>query len=174
MEIIKLPVGTYQCNCYILKKENNIILIDPGSDFHEINKYLKNNNLLGILVTHNHFDHVGALQDILNNYQTEVYDYHNLKEKTYQIGPFSFEVIYNPGHTADSISFYFPTYKIMFVGDFVFKNSIGRTDLPTGNSNQMKQSINDIKQMAKDIKIYPGHGEITSLEEEFNNNIYFR
>lgn len=174
MEIKKLVVGPLECNCYILKIDNNILVIDPGDNYELINSYIINNNILGILITHNHFDHVGSLNELKNNYQVNIYDKSNLEEKEYQIGPFSFEVIHNPGHSSDSISFYFKKYNSLFVGDFIFKNSIGRCDLPTGDYNQMKISISKLKKYEDNIIIYPGHGEITSLDYEKLNNIYFK
>ena len=95
-----------------------------------------------------------------------------LKEKNYKIENFSFDVIYTFGHTSDSVTYYFKEEKIMFTGDFIFKNSIGRTDLG-GNSNDMKNSINKIKKYSDNIKIYPGHGDTTSLIDEKANNVYF-
>ena len=64
--------------------------------------------------------------------------------------------------------------KIMFVGDFIFKGTIGRCDLKGGNINDMKRSINLIKKYDKKIKLYPGHGDYTTLEYEMNNNLYMR
>ncbi len=62
----------------------------------------------------------------------------------------------------------------MFVGDFIFKGSIGRCDLPYGNIKEMKKSINLIKKYDKNIKLYPGHGDETSLGYEIENNIYMK
>ena len=86
---------------------------------------------------------------------------------------FNFEVIYNPGHTDDSISYYFKEENILFSGDFIFKGSVGRTDLG-GNNLDMLNSINKIKQYNKDIIIEPGHGEETTLEYELKYNPFFR
>ena len=61
----------------------------------------------------------------------------------------------------------------MFTGDFVFKNTIGRTDLETGNMKEMEESIEKIKKYPKATKLYPGHGELTTIEEEIKNNPFF-
>ena len=103
-----------------------------------------------------------------------IYNYSNLEEKEYTISDFSFEVIYNPGHTSDSISYYFKDIESLFCGDFIFYESIGRCDLPTGNINKMKESIKKIKKYPKNIKIYPGHDISTTLNYEIENNIYFK
>ena len=96
----------------------------------------------------------------------------NLKEGKITIGPFDIEVIYTKGHTNDSVTYYFKEEKIMFTGDFIFKNSIGRTDLG-GNTKDMIESINKIKHYDDSIIIYPGHGEYTTLSSEKENNEFF-
>lgn len=168
MEIKTVKVGYLQTNCYIIKN-NNIIIIDPGDEYEKIKNEISG-NISGILITHNHFDHIGALKQFKN---TKIYDYNNLKEQIYNIDDFKFEVIYTKGHTDDSISFYFEEEKAMFTGDFVFKQSIGRTDLETGSNEEMKKSIEKLKKYPKDITLYPGHGDKTTLEEEIKTNPFF-
>ena len=169
MEIKTVKVGSFRTNCYIIKKENNIIVIDPGDEYEKIKKEI-DKNISAILVTHNHFDHIGAINQFKN---IKIYDYKNLKEQIYNIDDFKFEVIYTKGHTNDSISFYFKEEKVMFTGDFVFKNSIGRTDLETSSNEEMKKSIEKLKKYPKDITLYPGHGKETTLEEEIKTNPFF-
>ena len=96
-------------NCYVLEKDNKYLIIDPGSEFDRIDIYInKDGEVLGILITHRHFDHIGALSDFVNKYSCPVYDKLTTDEESvYKIGPFSFKVIFNPGHTPDSITFYF-------------------------------------------------------------------
>lgn len=174
MKIEKIEVGYLQTNCYILIKNNDCLIIDPGDDFDRITSKIGNLNVLGIIITHYHFDHIGALEDIKNKYKTTIYDINNLEEKKYQIKDFEFEVIHTKGHHDTCITIYFKEEKIMFTGDFIFKGSIGRTDLETGNMLEMKASLEKIKKYPKDITIYPGHGEVSTLEYEFLNNIYLR
>lgn len=172
MKIDRIVTGYLQENCYILTKDDNCLVIDPGDDYHLIKEKLRDKKVLGILLTHNHFDHVGAVDDIRKENNVKVYSYDNLKEGINCIGNFSFEVICTPGHTSDSICFYFYEDDVIFTGDFLFKESIGRWDLETGNYNDMKNSINKIKKYNDDIVIYPGHGEKSSLLHEKNNNQY--
>lgn len=172
MKIKKIITGSLEENCYILIKNNDCIVIDPGDDFIKIKEKIKNLNLLGILITHYHFDHVGALDELLEYKSVKIYD-NDLEEKEYKINNFIFSIIKNPGHSSDSVSFYFKDDKIMFTGDFIFKGTIGRTDLPTGNMIDMKYSIKKIKKYDKNIILYPGHGEETTLEDEINNNYFF-
>ena len=91
-----------------------------------------------------------------------------LKEGINNIDNFKFEVIYTPGHTDDSICIYFKDNNIMFVGDFIFKNGIGRTDLG-GSIQKLKQSLTKISKYDSNIKIYPGHGKesILGIELEY-------
>lgn len=170
MKVKTVVVGPLEENCYILKKDNNVLIIDPGNETDKINKVIGNSKVVGILVTHNHFDHIGALSYFD---KTKIYNFSNLKEKENNIENFKFEVVYTPGHTSDSISFYFKEINSLFCGDFIFFESIGRCDLPTGNMGIMKESINKIKYYPKDMTIYPGHGPKTTLQYEINNNIYF-
>lgn len=165
----KVVVGVYEANCYILSKDKKVLVIDPGDEYEKIEPYLNDKEVVGVLVTHSHPDHIGALNYFDEN---KIYSYENLKEGKLEIGPFTFEVIQTKGHTNDSITFYFKEENIMFTGDFLFKGSIGRMDLPTGNHKEMKESIEKIKQYPNAI-IYPGHGAPTTLENEKHNNIYF-
>ena len=90
-----------------------------------------------------------------------------------EIGPFKFETIITKGHKDDCITYYFRDNQMMFVGDFIFKGSIGRCDLEGGNYDEMLKSIELIKKYDDDIKVYPGHGDETTLLYEKQNNPYF-
>ncbi|MDD2435380.1 MAG: MBL fold metallo-hydrolase [Bacilli bacterium] len=174
MDIKTIMVGPLQTNCYLLIKDNSCLIVDPGDDFKLIEKHLSNLRLVGILITHHHPDHIGALDELKNKYQVPVYSRHNLLEKEYHIDSFKFEVIYTFGHTSDSITFYFKEEKAMFVGDFLFKGSIGRYDLPTANYNDMVNSLNNIIKYNDDITIYSGHGPKTTLGDEKKDNPYLQ
>lgn len=170
MNVKRILVGPLQANCYILTIEKDNIIIDPGSEADKIKNSIKG-KVICILITHHHDDHTGALEEIKETFNCPIYDFSNLQEQKYQINNFYFEVIYTKGHTDDSITYYFYKDKIMFTGDFLFKGTIGRTDLETGNVIEMQKSINKIKTY-HDIKIYPGHGEETTINDEKQNNIY--
>jgi len=162
MNIKKVIVGRLDTNCYILEKDEECLIIDPGDEFDKI----KNNidkKVVGVLLTHKHFDHIGALDELVKFYKVSIYDKSNLKEGTNSINNFHFNVFYNPGHTMDSISFIFDD--IMFSGDFIFGGTIGRWDLG-GNIIDMKNSIKKILNENNNYKIYPGHGENTCLHNE--------
>lgn len=167
MKINVVKVSSYVTNCYILTIDNDVLVIDPGGNFEKIKPFLAGKNVLGAIVTHGHDDHNSEAFNFEN-----IYDYNNLKEGKNNIGPFEFEVIYTPGHTSDSITIYFEEDELMFTGDFLFKGTVGRTDFPTGDSNDMKNSLMKISKYP-DVKIYPGHGGFTTLDDEKENNIYF-
>ena len=164
MKIKRIIVGELEENCYIVEKNNKCIIIDPGD---EVNKIIENITceVVGILITHYHFDHIGALDELKEKY--------NIKENNYHILGFNFEVIDTPGHTSDSKTYYFKKDNIMFVGDFLFKNGIGRMDLPTGNENDMINSLEKIYKYPLNTIIYPGHGDSSTLEAEKANNLFF-
>lgn len=169
MKVETIVVGPLEENCYLLKKEGKVLVVDPGDEIEKIKKQIGNLQIEAILITHHHFDHIGALPYFSS---AKVYDFFNVEEKTYQIGPFQFDVLYTKGHSEDSISFLFPKEKKMFVGDFFFFHTIGRTDLPTGNNKEMQKSIERIKQYSN-YQVYPGHGPSTTLEEEKKYNCFF-
>lgn len=174
MEINKVVTGYLDENCYVLIKNGTCLVVDPGDDFKKIKEIVADNKVLGVLITHSHFDHIGALRNFLTKKSIKIFKRSNLEEKEYSIGDFKFKCIYTPGHSKDSVTFYFEDEKIMFVGDFIFKDSIGRTDLPGGSEDEMKRSLEKIIDYDGNTLLYPGHYEITTLEEERRNNIYFK
>lgn len=157
MEIKTIVVGDLETNCYILEKNNEVLIIDPGAEAKKIIKEVGAKKVVGCLLTHSHFDHVGVLEEICT--------YYNVKENEYKGSNFSYEVIETKGHTADSVTYYFKDEKIMFCGDFIFYHSIGRTDLG-GNDSDMQESLKKISLYDDDIVLYPGHGSKTTLKEE--------
>lgn len=162
MKIDRLILGSLQTNCYILAINNECLVIDPADNYDLIKNKIGNKNILGAIITHHHFDHVGA-----SSFFDNIYDINNLKEGINKIGDFIFEVIYTPGHTKDSICIYFKDENAMFVGDFIFKDGIGRIDLG-GNIFDMKNSIDKIAKYNPDIVIYPGHGDYSKLGLELD------
>lgn len=176
MEMLKLVVGPLKTNCYILYQDNKCLIIDPGDEENNIIKKIDKLGLkpLGILLTHNHFDHAMYADSLSNLYKIPVFDHKNLFEGTKKIDSFEFETIYTPGHSDTSITFYFKDYNLMFVGDFIFYENIGRVDLPGGSYQDMITSLEKIKKYNDDIVLYPGHGEKTTLGHEKKYNHYFK
>lgn len=173
MKVSKIEVGYLKCNCYLIEKDNEYLLVDPGAEYNKILKFIKDKNILGILITHSHNDHIGCLDKLTKDFNYPVYKYSTLTTNNINIGTFSLEVLSTKGHSKDSISFYFKEEKIMFVGDFIFYENIGRCDLEGGDYLEMMNSIKMIKKYDKDITLYPGHGKKTTIAHEIENNYYF-
>lgn len=165
MQINKVIVGPLETNCYILSIDNKCLVIDPGDEIDKIKEVIGNKEVIGVIITHYHFDHIGALKYFNKDL---VLNKSNLEEKEYDIEGFKFEVIFTPGHKEDCITIYFKENKVMFTGDFIFKNDIGRTDLEGGDMSLMLESLDKMKKYDKDIIIYPGHGDKTNLGVELN------
>ena len=174
MDIKCVVTGYLDENCYILIKNKTCLVVDPGDDFLKIKEAIGDNKILGVLITHSHADHIGALRNFLTKRSIKIFKRSNLEEKEYTVGDFKFECIHTPGHSKDSVTFYFKEDNLMFIGDFIFKESIGRTDLPGGSQMEMLESIKKILEYDDSIKLYPGHYESTTLGYEKENNEYLK
>lgn len=163
MDIECIKVGPLETNCYLLSKDNMTIIIDPGDDFLKIKKKIQN-KVVCVLITHSHFDHIGALEGVKNYYEVPVYNFENLETDNLEVESFNLKVVKNPGHSYDSVSYLIEDK--LFCGDFIFKDTIGRTDFPTGSMKEMQDSIRSILKCPDNLIIYPGHGEMTTLNKE--------
>ena len=203
LKIEKLVLGVFKVNCYILSLEDTNIIIDPGEDFDCIEKYLQGKRIKPdfIINTHGHYDHIGAVPDLILKYKIPFY-IHKLEEsiildpeknlssffggnglslKTYNLieenycsnfNNLGIEIINTPGHTPGSIVLRYKNF--LFTGDLLFKGAIGRTDLPGGDISKIRDSLAVIKEMDKDLTVYPGHGEDSILKYELKNNYYLQ
>ena len=175
MDIKKIVTGYLDENCYLLIDDEKCLVVDPGDEYNKIKEKIGNNKVLGILITHSHADHIGALRNFLTKRNIKIYKKSNVEENVeYKIGNFKFKCIFTPGHSKDSISFYFKEEKALFIGDCIFKESIGRTDLPGGNDAEMQQSLKKIFKLDEDTTLYTGHYDITTLSYEKENNPYLK
>jgi hydroxyacylglutathione hydrolase len=176
IEIIPCLNDNYSYLLY--DKESNIVAIIDPSDFGPCDKIIKKkyNKLDYILNTHHHFDHVGGNEKLKEKYKSKVLGFEldkdrvpgidiALKEKqNFKLGNSSFEVIFIPGHTKGHIAFYFEDEKIVFTGDTLF--SLGCGKVFEGTYEQMFSSLNKLKNLPVDTKIYCGH-EYTKKNLEF-------
>ena len=175
MEVKKVVTGAISENCYVLIDQGNCLVVDPGDEFSKIKEVIGTNKVVGVLLTHSHFDHVGALREVMNlSKKIQLFKRSMLVEKTYTIENFTFDCLFTPGHSSDSVTYYFKEEQIMFVGDFIFKEGIGRCDLPTGDFKVMKDSLRKISTYPKNTILYPGHDEDTTLGYELENNPYMQ
>ena len=198
MKIETYVMGPVSTNTYLLTEGKECILIDPDGKAEKLLDIIGERKLLAILLTHGHFDHIKAVDGLYDHFHCPVYLHEDdeylardryagksfgitsfiscpiekLQEGKMEIGPFSFEVIFTPGHTPGSVIYVFDD--AIFSGDTLFKGSIGRTDLEGGNYRIMKQSLDIFRHFTKDYKIYPGHEEATTLSEELLNNYYLK
>jgi len=208
-----IPAGLLSVNCCIINenKSKDALIVDPGGDFEILKNIIEKNKLelKSILLTHAHFDHVGAVGQLKKAFNCKVYLHeqdmylwNNLEEQAKAFGlkynekeklpdkPDVFikendeimlngkaiaKVIHTPGHSLGSVSYYFPEEKIAIVGDTLFKESVGRSDLWGGNGTQLRISIRDkIYPLGDDVCIIPGHGPITNIayEKVENFNVF--
>lgn len=186
-------------NCYVLQPfgDDVCIFIDLPPDLDDALQYVKNNNLTigGAFITHGHYDHALGLKDFNYNSYINLDDEFLARNPQEQIKYFmgssdgiemySGELNYlddipyknlnfykNPGHTKGSTSFEFSDLGLIFTGDFVFKDGIGRTDLQSGSLIDMKTSINNVfMNFNDDFEILPGHGPSGKVKSIKSNNI---
>lgn len=197
-KIDSLVLGSFAANCYLLWKHKHVLIVDPGSKSPKVQMLIDGQGGLvdGIYLTHGHFDHIAGVDVLANYYHCSIYmnpldipllanPYLNvsagmehevvirskvnaLEPGINQIGEFAFELIDAPGHSEGSSLMIWEGN--MICGDVLFQGSIGRTDLITGSNSKMAQTLRKIKQMDPNLKVYPGHGPITTLQEELLYN----
>ena len=193
MKLVCLPLGDYQTNTYILYNEDskNCLVIDPGYEPHQILRYVNQLNLEieAILLTHGHFDHVGAVRALVADFDCDVYlndretsmptmmtggklyythSYDEGDELT--LAGLTFRVMATPGHTPGSVCLDFGDH--LFTGDTLFAGSCGRTDLPGGDVKQMRASLSRLSKLEKHCWIHAGHGPGSHPGKEKESNPY--
>ena len=198
MLIKTIPVGQLETNCYVVTNEDTLecVVIDPGDESNAILDYIESNHLKcrAVMLTHGHFDHVGAADAVAGETGVPVYmnvrddarrggDAHlpyMLKEngKSYDDGDvieaagLRFEVLATPGHTPGGVTL--RCGDALFTGDTLFKGSCGRTDLTGGNMEQELASLRRLCELDGDYEVYPGHMDASTLERERAFNYYCR
>ena len=196
VEIKYHTVGKWRENSYLIKVGNDAWLVDPGDEFEKLEAFFKVDDLSlkGIVNTHGHFDHVGAVNQFKEKYlipffihskdkqilrQANLYkklagstlffvvpviDEYVENVKNILVGNKNIKVHYTPGHTNGSVLFEID--KCLITGDLLFNDKIGRVDLPGGNIKLLKESILYVLQNFEGFIIYPGHGEPFLLDKE--------
>ncbi len=205
MTVKTLSLGDLQTNCYILTDDetSSAVIIDPGAESEKIIQNISSMSLKVeyIILTHSHFDHTGALDDI-KEYTNAKIVIHKSEEKcisdenlslsgvfgystpkstaditvsdndTLPFGNDKLKFIHTPGHTVGSMCILIKD--IMFSGDTLFYLSMGRTDFPGGSNAQMRDSLKALSGLSPDIRVYPGHGDSTTIGFEASNNPFMR
>jgi len=206
MKIITLPVGLYDTNCYIAFDESarRAVVIDPGGDFEKIVTALTKNDLVldKILLTHGHWDHIWAVDKLMQEGVEFIMHSADLPYLTHELNKpmafpqmtaqplksmptrfvedgdvvecdgFELEVLHTPGHTPGSICYI--GEGAMFTGDFLFAGSIGRYDFPGGDKESMYASLRKLAAVDGDYAVYPGHNAASTLAREKGENQFIK
>lgn len=199
MKVKKLVLGILQVNCYIAWEEEDrrALVIDPADDAPAILAALEEDHLhaKGMLLTHAHVDHIRAIPALARKLSLPVWC--QARERELYLSPENalppwmpavqglpepaevrhnlpglyFEVLETPGHTPGGVAYYFYKDGVVFTGDTLFQNSIGRTDLPGGDQDLLLRSIREkLLTLPRTTVVYPGHGEPTTIGYEAANN----
>ena len=204
MEIRMLTVGPVQENCFIARRDGSdeALVVDPGDEAEKLVGVIAELGLdvKAILLTHTHFDHVGAVAPLaratsapvwcpeiekgvlanINDFVPwpgfgpfEDYDADHLVSggETLQLAGFDIDVIFTPGHSPGHVSYSIAEEQALFSGDVLFESSIGRTDLPGGDHATLLRSIAVLLDTLPDeTRVLPGHMGITTLGAERATN----
>lgn len=201
-----LTVGMLGTNCYIMVNPDTgeAVVIDPGAQAERILRTVtqQNASVCAVLLTHGHFDHIGAVEDLRLDCGCPVYALEAEKEvlssermnlssqfsssmrieadvwlhdtETIVCAGIQFEVIATPGHTPGGCCFYVKEGGLLFAGDTLFAGSAGRTDFPGGSMEELISSVkNRLFCLPDDTKVLPGHGGFSTIGYEKVNNPFF-
>ncbi|SCP97134.1 MBL fold metallo-hydrolase [Anaerobium acetethylicum] len=203
IERIVLGMVSTNCYIISETDGKKAIVIDPADDAAYIEQKLRDKGLEleGILLTHGHFDHIMAARELRDAAKVSVYasdeeqdvlgnpGYNasnqigipysltadiGLKDgEQFELAGFAIQTIHTPGHTKGSVCYYFPEEKVLFSGDTLFRECVGRTDLPTGSTSEIVRSVSE-KLMALDdeVDVLPGHEDSTTIGHERKYNPY--
>ena len=203
MEIRVLPLGLICSNCYLVSTEKAAVVIDPGFNSEEVTNFLKDSfeKERLILLTHAHFDHIGAAPILREVTDTKIAigefdniglsDTHkNLSDKfhagltpfcadillsdgdEFTVGDLCFKVFHTPGHTPGGVCYLLDD--VLFSGDTLFCGSVGRTDFFDGDYNALQKSVRRLYTLDGNIAVLSGHGESTTINNERINNPFIR
>jgi hydroxyacylglutathione hydrolase len=205
MEYKKIVTGQLEVNTYVVPRANgDCLVIDPSDHCRDVVNYLQKEKLrpIAILLTHGHFDHIMGIPEILDEYkEAKIFIHDNdkkmladsnrngsvlmgvdfavnsginpLPEGATRVGEFEFTVLHVPGHTQGGCAFVFG--ETCFCGDTIFAGSVGRTDLPGGDSFQLIKSVREkILTLPPQTVLCPGHGGRTTVEREARSNPFLR
>lgn len=196
MKIHKIKVGLHEANCYIVSKNDHALIIDPGADAKKIIAYIQKSRLevCSVILTHAHYDHTSAANEMKKAFGCPVYAHK--KEASALFDPvvngsaecsapvsvkadipvtegdriicedIGLEVINTPGHTEGSICLKVSGQDIIFTGDTVFSDDVGRTDLASGDEKKLIRTLkNKVCKWPGETVIYPGHGDSEVLKK---------
>lgn len=196
MKFKTVTVGLYEVNCTLAIDGADAWVVDPGADEEAIVKAAEAEGakIAGVLLTHAHFDHIGAIPGIKARFpEAPVYvhpsdevmfghpfnrlppEYPSFPKPAGVVDARKFplaEVIETPGHTPGGVCYYFKEDGILLSGDTLFAGSVGRTDFPGGSMTTLVESLKKLKALPDLTKVIPGHGPSTTIGEEKGSNPY--
>lgn len=199
--LMRMPLGSLGTNCYVVgdKSIGEALIIDPATS--EVLEALKKHDLIpnAVVLTHGHGDHIGGVQDIVDAFQVPVYihkgDVPYLTDPELNLSAYSnptpicvdanlievhqddhitcgainLKVLETPGHTPGGVCYYMDG--LVFAGDTLFRDSVGRTDFPNGSYDILIQSIKtQLYTLPDNTMVYPGHGPETNIAYEKEHN----
>ena len=203
LEVISVGAMQVNCYILAASSNSKAVIIDPGADYRKIKQALDKHELIPALVvnTHGHYDHIGCddkfgvpvyvhkddapmLKDPRLNFSAVFATEYKVKSEIRELEEgqiletegIQLKVLHIPGHTRGGIALLLkkPDEKIVFTGDSLFFQGIGRSDLDGGNEKLLKQAIKDkLFVLNEDTLVYPGHGPSSTIGEEKNNNPFF-
>ena len=196
MKFKTVTVGLYEVNCTLAIDGADAWVVDPGADEEAIVKAAEAEGakIAGVLLTHAHFDHIGAIPGIKARFpDAPVYvhpsdevmfghpfnrlppEYPSFPKPAGVVDARKFplaEVIETPGHTPGGVCYYFKEDGVLLSGDTLFAGSVGRTDFPGGSMTTLVESLKKLKALPDLTKVIPGHGPSTTIGEEKGSNPY--
>lgn len=203
-QIKRITTGRIEENCYVIYQEGKALIVDPGDEFPTIKKVVDELKVIptAILLTHTHYDHIGALEEVRRLYSVPVYvsdleqawlgnpilnlsinsghpfttepaEYEFELFRTYDMEGFQFKVVPTPGHSPGGVSFVFDDFVVS--GDALFKGSVGRADLTGSDLGALLKGIKEqLFTLPDNIQVYPGHGDETTIGYEKRTNPFFK
>lgn len=181
MRVSSICLGPLATNTYLVETGDACVLIDPAEDSEALRSFLDGASVDAVVLTHGHFDHIGgawACDDakVMMHaadlpYVEHFFPDHGPIDRSLQEGDeilAGLKVLHTPGHSPGSIVLM--ADGVLFTGDLLFAGSIGRTDLPGGSAREMEASLRRVVRLPGDPRVYPGHGDATSLGKERATN----
>jgi hydroxyacylglutathione hydrolase len=204
MDVRMFTVGPVAENCFLFRREGSdkALIVDPGEEAPKLLNAIDQLGveLAGILLTHTHFDHVGAVAPVAEATGAEVwvpeiekpvladimsfvpwpgfgpYESYDAEHtlaggEKLELAGFEIDVLFTPGHSPGHVTFAIPDEQALFSGDVLFQGSVGRTDLPGGDWGTLLESIRTlVESFPPETTVYPGHMGITTLGAERASN----
>lgn len=181
IDLKKKVVGPLATNAYIISSNKEGIIIDPGDEPKKIISSIKDISIKYILLTHNHPDHIGAVEALKQAFgvkcgihtfdrvkalwiEENIFDFEFSEGDEIKFGHERLKVIHTPGHTPGSCCFLIGEH--LLSGDTIFSGGYGRTDLPGGSETLLFKSIDKLLKLPPETIVYPGHGATTTIGDE--------